>query len=62
MVKFRPKDKDARLKCTECKKIVQKQAFEKAIAVDHEKKSLAESLDVNSIGKPFNCINKKASD
>jgi serine/threonine-protein phosphatase 5 len=51
VVKFRPKDKDARLKYTECKKIVQKQAFEKAIAVDHEKKSLAESLDVNSIGK-----------
>jgi serine/threonine-protein phosphatase 5 len=51
VVKFRPKDKDARLKFTECKKIVQKQAFEKAIAVDHEKKSLSESLDVNSIGK-----------
>ncbi|CAB3977518.1 Serine threonine- phosphatase 5 [Paramuricea clavata] len=49
VVKFRPKDKDAKLKYTECKKIVQKQAFEKAIAVDHEKKSLAESLDVNSI-------------
>ena len=29
---------------------MQKQAFEKAIAVDHEKKSLTETLDVNSIG------------
>ncbi|XP_028409082.1 serine/threonine-protein phosphatase 5-like [Dendronephthya gigantea] len=49
VVKFRPKDKDARLKYTECKKIVQKKAFEKAIAVDHEKKPMAESLDVNSM-------------
>lgn len=51
VVKFRPKDKDARLKFTECKKIVQKQAFEKAIAVDHEKKPLADTLDLNAIGK-----------
>ncbi|XP_046859960.1 serine/threonine-protein phosphatase 5-like [Xenia sp. Carnegie-2017] len=49
VVKFRPKDKDARLKYTECKKIVQKQAFEKAIAVDHNKKSFSETLDVDSI-------------
>lgn len=46
--KFRPKDKDANLKFTECKKIVQRQAFEKAIAVD-DSKSVADSLDLDSM-------------
>ena len=50
MKKFRPKDKDANLKFTECKKIVQRQAFEKAIAVD-DSKSVADSLDLDSMGK-----------
>lgn len=48
--KFRPKDKDANLKFTECKKIVQRQAFEKAIAAD-DSKSVADSLDLDSMGK-----------
>lgn len=48
--KFRPKDKDANLKFTECKKIVQRQAFEKAIAVE-DSKSVADSLDLDSMGK-----------
>ena len=48
--KFRPKDKDANLKFTECKKIVQRQAFEKAIAVD-DSKSVVDSLDLDSMGK-----------
>lgn len=39
------------MKYTECKKIVQRQAFEKAIAVDHQKKSVADSLDIDSMGK-----------
>ena len=47
--KFRPKDRDANLKYTECKKIVQRQAFEKAIAVD-DKKSVADSVDIDSMG------------
>lgn len=51
VVKVRPKDKDAKIKYAECKKIVQKLAFEKAIAVDHQKKSVAESLDIESMGK-----------
>ena len=50
MKKFRPKDKDALLKYTECKKIVQRQAFEKAIAVD-DKKSVANSVDLDSMGE-----------
>ena len=49
MVKFRPNDKDAKTKYSECKKIVEKEAFAKAIAVDdHEKPAI--SIDVNSIG------------
>ena len=47
--KFRPKDKDAILKYTECEKIVRRQAFEKAIAVD-DKKSLTDTIDVDSMG------------
>lgn len=39
------------MKYTECKKIVQRKAFEKAIAVDHQKKSVADSLDIDSMGK-----------
>ena len=39
------------MKYTECKKIVQRQAFEKAIAVDHQKKSVSDSLDIDSMGK-----------
>ena len=50
VTKFRPKDRDANLKYLECKKIVQRQAFEKAIAVD-DKKSVAESVDLNSMGQ-----------
>ncbi|XP_015753555.1 PREDICTED: serine/threonine-protein phosphatase 5-like [Acropora digitifera] len=49
VTKFRPKDKDASLKYQECKKIVQRLAFEKAIAVD-EKKSVANTVDLNSMG------------
>lgn len=48
VTKFRPKDKDACLKYQECKKIVQRQAFEKAIAVD-DKKSVADTVNLDSI-------------
>ncbi|XP_055586958.1 serine/threonine-protein phosphatase 5-like [Uranotaenia lowii] len=37
-----PNDKDAQTKYTECKKIVQKMAFERAIAVDKQEKSVME--------------------
>jgi len=50
-VKVRPKDKDAKLKWTECNKIVKKMAFEKAIAVDDCKKSIADTIDIGAIGK-----------
>ena len=47
--KARPNDKDAKLKYTECKKIVQQIAFQKAISVEEVKKSIAETLDVESM-------------
>ncbi|RWS03794.1 serine/threonine-protein phosphatase 5-like isoform X1 [Dinothrombium tinctorium] len=49
VIKVRPKDKDALLKYNECSKIVKRIAFEKAIAVDDYKKSVAESIDIESI-------------
>nr|CAG4643841.1 EOG090X03S1 [Lepidurus arcticus] len=47
--KARPNDKDARLKYTECNKIVKKEAFEKAISVDSVKKSIADSIDIENM-------------
>ncbi|XP_037818577.1 serine/threonine-protein phosphatase 5 [Lucilia sericata] len=40
--KCRPNDKDAKLKYTECNKIVKMRAFERAIAVDKPEKTLSE--------------------
>lgn len=51
VVKARPKDADAKLKFQECNKIVKKLAFEKAIAIDDTKKSVADSIDFESMGK-----------
>lgn len=51
MTKARPKDEDARLKFQECNKIVKKLAFEKAIAVEYTQKSIADSIDFESMGK-----------
>jgi len=39
------------MKYSECSKIVKKKAFEKAIAYDDEKKSMAESINVDTICK-----------
>jgi len=47
--KARPNDKDAKLKFTECKKIVQQIAFQKAISVEETKKSVADSIDVEAM-------------
>ncbi|XP_014208354.1 serine/threonine-protein phosphatase 5 [Copidosoma floridanum] len=49
VTKIRPNDKDAKLKFTECQKIVKKLAFEKAIAVDENKKSVADSIDLSAM-------------
>ncbi|EDV30264.1 uncharacterized protein Dana_GF23034 [Drosophila ananassae] len=42
VAKCRPNDKDAKLKFTECSKIVKMRAFERAIAVDKPEKTLSE--------------------
>ena len=47
--KVRPNDKDAKAKFTECRKIVQQIAFNKAIAVDEKATSVAENLDMESM-------------
>lgn len=47
--KARPADKDAKMKYTECKKIVQQMAFQKAISVEETKKSVADSIDLESM-------------
>jgi serine/threonine-protein phosphatase 5 len=46
--KSRPSDTDAAKKFTECQKIVKRIAFEKAISCDHEVKSVAESIHLDS--------------
>lgn len=51
MTKVSPNDKDARLKYTECSKIVRKIAFEKAIAVDETKKNIADSINLDAMSK-----------
>ncbi|XP_063231189.1 serine/threonine-protein phosphatase 5-like [Bacillus rossius redtenbacheri] len=49
VTKARPNDKDAKAKYAECSKIVRKIAFEKAIAVDDCKKSIADSIDLENM-------------
>ncbi len=50
-MKYRPNDKDAKAKYTECNKIVKMRAFERAIRVDSNKKSIADQLDVENMSK-----------
>jgi len=47
--KVKPNDADAKKKFTECKKIVQQNAFQKAIRVEEETKSIADTLDIESM-------------
>ncbi|XP_072031594.1 serine/threonine-protein phosphatase 5-like [Amphiura filiformis] len=49
VVKYRPNDKDAKAKFTECNKIVKMQAFERAIRVDSNKQSIADQLDIENM-------------
>ena len=49
VMKFCPTDKDAKLKYTECKKIVTQKAFERAIAVDTVKKSVFETINLDAM-------------
>lgn len=49
VVKVRPNDKDAKAKFTQCKKIVQEQAFARAIAVDSQSVSVCDTLDLQAM-------------
>ncbi|VDM85048.1 unnamed protein product [Strongylus vulgaris] len=49
VVRAHPNDADARRKHDECQKIVRRIAFEKAISVDHDKKSISESIDLSTM-------------
>ncbi len=44
-----PNDKDATVKYEECRKIVTRIRFEKAIAVDESTKSVANQIDLSSM-------------
>ncbi|KAJ8309099.1 hypothetical protein KUTeg_013973 [Tegillarca granosa] len=49
VAKKRPNDKDAQAKYNECKKIVHVQAFQKAIAVEDNTKSVTEQIDIENM-------------
>lgn len=51
VTKARPNDKDAKIKFTECNKIVKKLAFEKAISVEENKKNIADTINLDDMGK-----------
>ncbi|XP_058281729.1 uncharacterized protein LOC116478311, partial [Hylobates moloch] len=49
VVKVKPHNKDTRMKYHECNKIVKQKAFERAIAGDEHKRSVVDSLDIQSM-------------
>ena len=51
VTKVRPTSQEAKKKFDDCSKIVKRIAFEKAISVDHSKKSIIESLDIEGMSK-----------
>uniref|UniRef100_A0A8C6NSN5 Serine/threonine-protein phosphatase n=1 Tax=Nothobranchius furzeri TaxID=105023 RepID=A0A8C6NSN5_NOTFU len=62
VVKVRPNDKDARMKYQECNKIVKQKAFERAIASDEKKKSVVDSLDIESMTIEDDYVGPKLED
>ena len=50
VTKICPNDKDAKMKYSECNKIVMRLAFEKAIAVDDKKKSVVSQVNLDTMG------------
>lgn len=55
VTKARPNDKDAMMKYTECGKILKKLAFEKAISVEENKKNIADTINLETMGK-LSCL------
>jgi hypothetical protein len=50
VTKAKPNDVDAKMKYTECNKIVKQMAFERAIRVDDTKRSIADSINLENMG------------
>ena len=48
---MRPGDKDAKSKYSECSKIVNRLAFERAIAVESDKKPITDTLNLDAMSK-----------
>lgn len=51
VTKVWPNDKDARSKFTECNKIVKQIAFQKAISIEDNKKSIADTINLDAMSK-----------
>ncbi|VDN20543.1 unnamed protein product [Gongylonema pulchrum] len=49
--KARPQNADAKQKYEECHKLMRRIAFEKAISMEHDRRSIADSININAIGK-----------
>jgi len=49
VVKMNPRDKDAKKKYDECVKAIRSAKFAAAISVDHDKRSIADEIDVNTM-------------
>jgi len=56
VAKAHPNDRDARMKFTECSKIVKRIAFEKAISVADTKKSVVDQINLESMSMVSLCI------
>ena len=52
-MKVRPKDNDARMKYSECNKIVKRLAFERAIAVDDNSQSVADQINLDKMSRSY---------
>jgi len=53
VTKAKPNDVDAKIKYTECNKIVKQMAFVRAIRVDDTKKSIADSINLENMGNYY---------
>lgn len=60
VVRAHPSDADAKRKHDACQKIVRRKAFEKAISVDHDRKSISESIDLSTMSEFHECFPRAA--
>lgn len=56
VTKTRPNDRDAQRKFQECQKVVKMIMFQKAIAVEENTKTVAQSIDLRSMGMCYVCV------